>query len=126
MKKKCEGKAPKVVYAAVFILILIVSFVIINTLILSRTIKDLEKEAIETSLNTEDFERLYGKFLRARTYLSITVDHNDIATVEAEFAEIRGALSVGDFDSAAIGKSRLCSALGHLGRLSGFNIDSII
>ena len=117
---------PKAVYVAIIILTMSVAFVAINTAILSKTIKEIEESTVSAPLTLNEFDALYDDFLKVRTYLSISVDHDDIATVETGFAEIRGALAAGDEESAAIAKSRLCSALGHLRRLSGFNIDSII
>ncbi len=126
MKKLKKNAVPFAVYFAVGLLLAIILFVSVNTAVLSHVIGALHERALEMPLEGEAAEELYGEFLRSRTYLSLSVDHDDIAAVEEEFAEIRGALSVGDKDGAAIAKSRLCSALGHLGRLSGFNIDSII
>ncbi len=125
MKNKLQ-KAPPAVYFAAITLVLITTFIVINTTVLSSTIKKLKEKAEETPLTANAFESLHEDFLAARTYISISVDHNDIASVEEEFQEILGALAIGDKESAAIAKSRLCGALGHLGRLSGFNIDSII
>ncbi|MBR2467372.1 MAG: DUF4363 family protein [Clostridia bacterium] len=126
MKNAKTRSIPAAVYFAFIILAFTLAFVCVNTVILSRTISRLEQEAAAAPLNEEAFDKLYDDFLSARVYLSITVDHDDIACVETEFFEIRGALAIGDTDSAAIAKSRLCGALGHLGRLSGFNIDSVI
>ncbi len=124
--KNVKKNAPFAVYFAIGLLILLILFVGINTAVLSSVIEKLEERALAIPLESESVEELYGDFIKARTYLSLSVDHDDIRAVEEEFAEIRGALSVGDKDGAAIAKSRLCGALGHLGRLSGFNIDSII
>ncbi len=126
MKIKKHEAMPWAVYFAIVTFLLIVIFIILNTVFLSRTIGKIEQKAAATPLEAEAVNELYGDFLRARTYLSISVDHDDIAAVEAEFFEMLGALSVGDTDGAAIAKNRLCGALGHLRRLSGFNIDSII
>ncbi len=126
MKSVKTKSVPTAVYFAFAILVLTLAFVCVNTVILSRTITKLEQDVTAAPLNEEAFDKLYGDFTSARVYLSITVDHDDIACVETEFFEIRGALAIGDTDSAAIAKSRLCGALGHLGRLSGFNIDSVI
>ncbi len=126
MKKNKNSTAPFAVYFAIILLALITAFVAINTAVLSSVIGKLERRAEEAPLEASVFEELYSDFVRTRTYLSLSVDHDDIAAVEEEFFEIRGALSTGDTDGAAIAKSRLCGALGHLRRLSGFNIDSII
>ncbi len=126
MKTKNKFTAPKAVVFAIALLLIIVSFVTVNTIFLSRIIGDLELKVRGADLTKEEFDELYADFVDIRTYLSITVNHEDIATVETEFAEICGALSIKDTESASIAKSRLCGALGHLKRLSGFNIDSVI
>lgn len=119
-------RAPKAVIFAVAALICVVAFVIVNTLVLSRMIGELEQRTRSAEMEHTEFEKLYEDFVGMRTYLSITVNHDDIATVEEEFEEIRGALAIDDKETAAIAKSRLLGALRHLGRLSGFNMDSII
>lgn len=126
MKSAKTTPIPTAVYFAFATLALTLIFVCVNTVILSKMISGIEQKVAEAPLNAEVFDKLYDDFMSARVYLSITVDHDDIACVETEFFEIRGALAIGDTDSAMIAKSRLCGALGHLGRLSGFNIDSII
>lgn len=126
MKKEKKRKTPAVVIFAVCAMALVLLFVSVNTAVLSRTIKRIEDRVYEAEISAEVFEEIYEEFLSVRTYLGITVDHNDIATVEEEFAEIRGALSIDDKETAAIAKSRLHSALLHLRRLSSFNLDSII
>lgn len=117
---------PAVVIFAFTVLLLVLSFVCVNTLVLSRIIGELEEKTETTKLEASEFTELYGEFLRMRTYLSITVNHDDIKAVEEEFAEILGALNIDDHETAAIAKSRLVGALSHLRRLSGFNIDSVI
>ena len=121
-----NSKTPPAVYFAYVTLAVITVFISINTAFLSKTISDLEQKARATPIEASAFEELYDDFLKARTYLSTSVDHDDIASVEAEFHEILGALAIDDKESAVIAKSRLCGALCHLGRLSGFNIHSII
>lgn len=126
MKKERSEKTPREVSLAFLILTAVILFVIINTFVLSKTIGELERRAESTPLELSSFNELYNDFKSVRSYLSITVDHDDIAEIERDMCEIIGALSVEDTQSAAIAKSRLCGALGHLKQLSGFNIDSII
>ena len=126
MVKVNKKRTPPAVIFAVLVLSVIFTFACVNTLLLSRMIEDIENQVLEAVPEYEDFAKVYDSFLRKRLYLSITVNHDDIATVEEEFAEILGALKIGDTETAKIAKSRLVSALGHLKRLSGFNIDSII
>lgn len=126
MVKVNKKRMPPAVIFAVLVLSVIFTFACVNTLLLSRMIEDIENQVLEAVPEYEDFAKVYDSFLRKRLYLGITVNHDDIATVEEEFAEILGALKIGDTETAKIAKSRLVSALGHLKRLSGFNIDSII
>lgn len=126
MKKERRGKPPRAVCLSVIILTAIIVFIIINTAVLSKEIGKLEERVESAPSEISAFNALFDDFKHVRSYLSITVDHDDIAEVEKDFYEIIGALSVGDEQSAAIAKSRLCGALRHLKRLSGFNIDSII
>ena len=126
MRKAKKKVIPYAVIFAVSVLTLIFIFVCANTFILSDIISDIEGRVTRTELDEGSMVKIHEDFLKSRTYLGITVNHDDIAEVEEEFAEILGALSIGDKDAAEIAKSRLISALGHLKRLSGFNIDSII
>ena len=64
--------------------------------------------------------------MKRQTYLSLTVSHDDLSDIEDIIAELRGAAEVGDKDGVRIAKSRLGSALSHLRRLSGVNLDSIL
>jgi len=126
VNKKAKKEINGTVVFACITLIAVLLFVTVNTAVLSSMINGLTEEASSMKLELDDVEALYKKFLGARTYLSITVNHEDIESVEEEFAELLGALPANDVESAAIAKSRLVSALTHLGRLSGFNLDSII
>ncbi len=126
MKRGAKRHAPKAVIFSIVTLVCVVAFVIVNTLVLSSMIGELERRTSAAEIEYTEFEELYEYFVGMRTYLSITVNHDDIATVEEEFEEIRGALAIDDKETATIAKSRLLGALRHLGRLSGFNMDSII
>ena len=121
--KKCP---PGSVIFAIAALLCVLIFVFTNTLLLHTAITGLEQRVEAAPMEYGAWAQLYEKFLKSRTYMSITVNHDDIAAVEEEFAEILGALRISDKETAEIAKSRLESALGHLKRLSGFNSDSII
>ena len=111
----------------------VICFVIINTIILNKQIGNLyeatEKMEISDS-NIEDSEKsaraLYEEFKKRETFISLTVNHEDLTSIEESFSEIIGYLSVNDTDGARVVKNRLLDSLEHLRRLSGFNIDSII
>ena len=105
----------------------------INTYYLGMTIDSVlaELEKIEPDICTEDelYEAgiaLYTEFNRLEPYISLTVSHSDLMSIEDAINEFKGYAEVGDRDGASVTKSRLIGALRHLRRLSGFNIDSII
>jgi hypothetical protein len=125
MREK-RGSGIGAVIFALSAIIVVSAFVAINTAVLSTLIGDIERDAMRVELTEADATELYEKFTHVRTYLSITVNHDDIARVESELAELIGATKAGDRENAMIAKSRLVSALAHLRRLSGFNLDSII
>ena len=58
--------------------------------------------------------------------MGMTVSHEDLTAIETGFSEMIGYLSVGDRNGAEVTKSRLLDALGHLRRLTGINIESVI
>ena len=126
MQKAKKKVIPYAVIFAVSVLALVFIFVCTNTFILSSIIGDIETRVVNAELEGGSMMKIHEDFLKSRTYLGITVNHEDIAEVEEEFAEILGSLRIGDTQTAEIAKSRLISALGHLKRLCGFNIDSII
>ena len=73
-----------------------------------------------------EFERLFTSFRKAEKFISITVGHDDLTHIEENFADIIGAARAGDEDALVTTKSRLIDSLGHLRRLSGISLDSII
>ena len=84
-------------------------------------IGDSDIQAVERSVRA-----LYDEFKKKETFISLTVNHEDLTRIEESFSEIIGYLSVGNADDAMVIKNRLLDSLEHLRRLSGFNIDSII
>ena len=73
-----------------------------------------------------EVSKLYQKFKKAEKIISITTSHDDLTSIEEEFAEMIGAINAEDMSEVVKIKSRLRSSFEHLGRLSGINIDSII
>lgn len=110
-------------------LIVTVGFVAINTVVVKRAVSDI-KNAVSEIDNAEDklsaAKEAYERFKSRETYISLTVNHDDLTSIEECFAEMIGYLEVGDNDGAHVTKSRLISSLEHLGRLSAINLDSII
>ncbi len=114
-------------YITIIVIITAVSF---NTFYLDKEISELLSEV--TALDLDDNNALdtsteiFERFKHAEAYISITVSHDDLTNIEDIFAELVGYLTVDDTEGAKVIKNRLINSLEHLGRLSGFNIDSII
>lgn len=115
---------------SVVLMILVISFVTVNTLILNNQVEDVTENVSSLSLDNEDSEkeavRIYESFMKKEKYMSLTVSHEDLTSIEDCFVQMIGYLSVDDRKNAEVTKSRLISYLEHLRRLSGFNIDAII
>lgn len=115
------------------LLFLVLGFVLVNTIVLDKQIKEVYARTEEMNISDENIEEceakmreLYEYFKKRETFISLTVNHEDLTNIEESFSEIIGCLSVGDADGARITKNRLLDSLEHLRRLSGFNIDAII
>ena len=118
----------KSVIGAYIIVIILILFVILNSVIVSYNIKEVIKmleNVQDTSESGEKYIEIYEDYERRQKYISLTVNHNDLSAIETEFAEILGSVEACDYENLTIAKSRLIGALKHLKRLSGINIDSI-
>ena len=111
---------------------LVICFVVVNTLVLDREIGRLYELTKDLTISEDNIEKcekdareLYETFKEKETFISLTVNHEDLTDIENSFAEIIGAAKSGDIDGVITIKSRLISALTHLGRLTGINLDSI-
>ena len=111
----------------------IIGAVILNTLFLTKTINDFSEKVTCLEISNTDIKgaemnarETYSQFKDRETFMSLTVNHNDLTAIEELFSEMIGYLSIGDGDEARVAKSRLIDALSHLRRLSGVNIDSIV
>jgi hypothetical protein len=110
---------------------LTITSVLINTYLVDKTILRItsDVEAIKTS-DTDTAYRATQNSLRyfkeKELYISLTVNHEDLTSIEDSFAEMLGNLSVGEKSAAEVTKNRLLCSLMHLRRLSGINIDAII
>ena len=89
-------------------------------------IEDLEIDDENTGAALSHALQIREEFGQRKSYISISVNHEDLSNIETIFAEMIGQLEVGSADDARVAKSRLIDALGHLRRLSGVNIDTII
>lgn len=121
----------KIIAFCLFFLVL--GFVFVNTIVLGKQIKEVYAMTEEINISNENVEEceakmrsLYEDFKKKETFISLTVNHEDLTNIEESFSEIIGYLSVGDADGARVIKNRLLDSLEHLRRLSGFNIDAII
>jgi hypothetical protein len=120
----------KTVKVAAILLVATLLTVIINSTVLKIIIDEITDEVI--AAEEEDADAAYGeyseifeKYKKKASYISLTVNHEDLTDIENSFAEIIGAAKSGDIDGVITIKSRLISALTHLGRLTGINLDSI-
>ena len=101
-----------------------------NSIYLHFSIEKITQRSEAMSVYSVDaagnFRELHDYYKRHEHIISLTVNHDDLESIDDAYFEIIGALEVGDTNSASIAKSRLLGALSHLKRLSGINIDSII
>ena len=115
---------------AVSVLIVELLGVILNSVYLHfgiGSIYEVTKAADVYSSDAENaYREIYADYKRHERFISLTVNHDDLANIDDLYCEIIGTLAVGDEDGASITKSRLVGALKHLWRLSKVNIDSII
>lgn len=98
--------------------------VVINAIAVRSIIGGILDE-VETA-EAEDYTEIFDKFKSMETYISLSVDHEDMMNIELAFAELIGAVEADDEKTATVVKSRLKHSLEHLRQLSGINIDSIL
>ena len=120
----------KAVRAAAILLIVTLLTVIINSRVLKNIITEITEEVVDAEevdaeIAYREYSEIFEKYKKKASYISLTVNHEDLTDIENSFAEIIGAARSGDIDSVITIKSRLVSALTHLGRLTGINLDSI-
>ena len=119
------------ILAVVFLTVTVVA-VIANTVALNKIITSYTEEVSRLVTDPADeasapaARELFERFRSSERFVSITVNHDDLTSIEELFSELIGELEVGDADAAYVTKNRLIDALRHLGRLSGFNIDAIV
>ena len=95
---------------------------------LTRTFsRELNRISIYESENAyQELNKVAEQFKHAEKYISITVSHDDLTNIEEGFSDLIGAAEAGMMGDVERIKNRLVDSIGHLGRLSGFNLDSII
>jgi len=120
------------VWLAVFLLLLLFSLTLANTLIYEHIVGTLIEKAEELNIAedcgalSEQVKLIEEEFDRWNFFMGITVNHDDIGRAESELIELVEAIESNDATAARIAKSRLIGALKQLRRLSGAGIDSII
>lgn len=120
----------KAVKIAVILLICSAGFVVANSLALSHIIDDVifktENVAQASEDTKEEYKKIYEELESKLSYISLTVNHEDLTSITEGFAELIGTLEAGDEKTFITVKSRLISSLRHIRRLAGINIDSIL
>ena len=120
----------KAVRVAAILLIITLLTVVINSIVLKGIIDEITDEVVkaeeeDAELALKEYSEIFEKYKKKSSYISLTVNHEDLTDIENSFAEIIGAARGGDIVGVITIKSRLVSALTHLGRLTGINLDSI-
>ena len=120
----------KAVKTAVILLLCSLAFVITNSILLTEIINGVltEIDAAGDDITTaeESYSKIYDGLKDKLSYVSLTVNHEDLSSITDEFAELVGSARANDEEGFLAVKSRLISSLEHLKRLVGINIDSIL
>ena len=82
-------------------------------------------DANNAEIFSREFEKIMKIYEKNEIFISLTVSHEDLTDIKLLLAEIEGAISAADKKAIIIAKSRLESAVLHLGQLSALNIESI-
>ena len=115
------------IFAYVMIIILLLA-VILNSIMVSKSIKgivEMINDVYDTSLNEERYQEIYDEYLKRQRFISLSIDHSYLGNVETGFTEVIAAAKIGEYSDLVIAKSRLLNALAHVRRLASINIDSI-
>ena len=104
--------------------------VIINSVMLGKVIDKISEELLyaeesDMALAEKEYSEIYEKYKKYELYVSLSVDHDDLSSIEDAFSEIIGAARAEDTAGVITTKSRLTDYLRHIKRLAGINIDSI-
>jgi phage-related tail protein len=119
-----------VVKLSYIILFTLLISVILNAVYISRftdKIYTISSEAEVDDLETfeKTFEKIKKIYNNNEIFVSLSVSHEDLTSIQEILAEIEGAMSANDKNAVIIAKSRFESAVLHLGQLSALNIESI-
>ena len=115
---------------AVVFLLIVIGFVTVNTIVIDRQIEDTTEQIraidVRSSAAKDKVSGIFEEFKKMESFISLTVNHDDLTIIDDYFVGMIGYLSVGDMDEAEVTKDRLTSSLEHLRRLSTFTFDAII
>ncbi len=121
----------KMHHAAIAILCAIVLFVVGNSLYITSTVDEYLNDWKATS-TPEDVKDLLPKvqafreeYTRFETYISLTINHEDLMDIRLAIAEMEGCAEGEDRQGFMQAKSRLLDTLMHLRRLNGFSLYSL-
>ena len=121
------NKNKRDIAVAVTIIVMLFLSAIANALICSNRLDELG--ALVGEIESGDIaaaDRVSERFTKIALFISITVNHDDLEDAEVCVIEFQEAVNSEDDAALRLAKSRLISAIGHLKRLSGISIDSII
>ena len=121
----------KIAIFATIVLLLSFGLVIANSILLRVYIDEILNEVREIEIDDVGtalmkFESAFKKFERREKFVSLTVSHSDLTSIEDAFCDIIGAGNAETKGEMIKTKTRLINSLEHLRRLSGINIDSIL
>lgn len=120
----------KVKILAVISIVLVITAVIANTCVISKQSAELYGRVKKIDVSGEEALsaaiEAYEYYKARESYISLTVNHEDLTNIEDAFNELIGYLEVDMREDAEVTKNRLLCFVEHLGRLSGINIDAII
>lgn len=120
----------KVKILAVIAFVTIITAVTVNTGIIYKHSTKLYEIVEKIDLTAEEAsgaaKAAYEYYKNKESYISLTVNHEDLTNIEDAFNELIGYLDVDMKEEAQVTKNRLLCFIEHLGRLSGINIDAII
>ena len=109
---------------AALTMIFILGFVIVNDITISNDIDKLF-ELVEKSETYTEAEAARDFYEEKKGFIGLSVNHKDLSEIGQLLSEYEAELRYGA-DEAKITKSRLITAISHLGRLSSANWESII
>ncbi len=119
-----------IVKLSYLILTVLLVSVLLNAVYISRftdKIYEISNDKCEDSIEalSAKFERINELYKKNEIFISLSVSHEDLTSIEEILSEIDGALNAQDKDAVIIAKSRFENAVLHLGQLSALNIESI-